>query len=393
MQIRVLETFKELLNKKEYSFLALLTSLFLLPLSINLSTFLFFVAVGFKLIQILFFKESLFSSKALRYSSIIGLIFFLYIILNSILQTSILYTVEVFEKQFLHWTLLFLTPTLIKEFNKRLLLKALFTGIIIGVLYIFFFCIINKISFNQVVFQKVFDIHHTYLSLYLLIMINFALTIFAENKNSKPKIFKNITPFLCIVLPLIIIFKITSKVSIGIIICLIMVHIINIFPKRQFYKYALVLSALILVFLSFNRYINVSYERALDFRVEVWKQAVDIIKDNPIFGDLKAQEKDLLNQKHYIDGKYYFMDSDLNSHNQYLSLLVKYGIIGLIIMLSYLFLIFRQNQIKSLKHTEILGFLTIIALSCLIENILDRHHGIVFFAVFYNYYLVRAANA
>ena len=55
---------------------------------------------------------------------------------------------------------------------------------------------------------------------------------------------------------------------------------------------------------------------------------------------------------------------------------------------------FKKTNPKTGKKTmrEAIGFLTIIALIFYIENIMDRHHGIVFLTVFYNYYLVAIEN-
>ena len=47
-----------------------------------------------------------------------------------------------------------------------------------------------------------------------------------------------------------------------------------------------------------------------------------------------------------------------------------------------------NKKTSKYKIRELIGFAVIMGLSFYIENILDRHHGIMFFAIFYNYYLV-----
>lgn len=69
-----------------------------------------------------------------------------------------------------------------------------------------------------------------------------------------------------------------------------------------------------------------------------------------------------------------------NTHNQYLAILIKNGIVGLIaflLMLSYFFSI-------SIKAKDFLyfSFLTILSIGFFTENIIDANKGIFFFAFF-----------
>jgi len=144
-------------------------------------------------------------------------------------------------------------------------------------------------------------------------------------------------------------------------------------------------------FVFFNKKANVSYQRAMDFRLQIWDAGWAVFKKHMIFGDLQYPEKDALNYQHYLDGKYYFLDSDLNTHNQYLSFLMRFGILGAILFSFYAFYITKLT-LKTRDRKELktfFGFAIILLMVCYIENILNRHHGIVFFTVFYNYYLVK----
>ena len=60
------------------------------------------------------------------------------------------------------------------------------------------------------------------------------------------------------------------------------------------------------------------------------------------------------------------------------------------ILLFFVFNVFRTISNKTQKSVlkELIGFTLIIAFIFYIENVLDRHHGIVFFTIFYNYFLV-----
>ncbi len=385
----IYQIIKENIAQNDISFLMLAISLFLLPLSINFSTFTFILSIGLKAVQVIVKKDRFFYSKTLKQSSIIGIVFLSYIIVNSIVQTNFAYTINVFEKQFSHWTLLFLTPILLKDKKTNtLLVWALFIGVVTTIVWVALSSIINKIDFNRNAFLEIVDIHHTYLSIYLLFLMNFVLLRTVKNKHYS---LRKISILILIIISVFtIIFILESKVSILIFAVLFVIHMIPEFSKKNGLKYILIVLVIVSGIFIFNKKIGVNYENALDFRTQIWDASIKTIKENPFFGNLKAPEKELLNYKHYISGKYYFLDSDLNSHNQYLSILMKYGVFGIIFSLFFVVIIFKKINKKTSKYKirELIGFAVIMGLSFYIENILDRHHGIMFFAIFYNYYLV-----
>ncbi len=385
---------KKAFEEKDFSFIALTVSLLLLPLSINLSTFALVASLGLKVFQILFFKQKLFKQKSLKVSSVIGLFFFIFIITNSIIQNSIEYTISVFENEFSHVMLLIFIPFLLRGKKENIMLcYALFFGVIVACSFVFIATFILNISFDRDAFERIIDIHHTYLSMYILFFINFILINFFDGYKNNSTLKKTIY-ITAVLLGFLIIFMLNSKIAIVIFTVILGGYLVISFSKNNALKYLLVFLALTLSIVAFNNKLNVSYKSALDFRQEIWTQSVNSIKENIFFGNLKMPEKDVLNYKHYISGKYYLMDSDLNSHNQYLSILLKYGIIGFLILLLYPVNLVSTLNKSTTKKTmkEVVGFGVILIMIFYIENVLDRHHGIVFFTIFYNYYLVAIQN-
>lgn len=385
---------KDAFHNKNFSFLSLIVCMFLLPLSINLSSFFLFLGIGLKLVQLLFFKQKLFKVKSLRRSSYIGLFLFIYIILNSAAQSNLSYTTSVFEREFSHLTLFFLTPMLLSsKADNMTLIISFFIGLAIACLYVFIMTFILQISFDRNAFEGILDIHHTYLAMYLLFFINFLLVeYFANSQDTTYK--KNIIYGSIITITFSIIFILNSKVSIVIFAVILIGYLITYFSRKYALRYILIFSVLIMGVFLFNKKLSINYKRALDFRLEIWQESLNIIKGSPFVGNLKMKENDILNLMHYLNGKYYLMDSNLNSHNQYLSILLKYGIIGLLIIM-----IFITNAINTLNKStskryikETVGVGVIVLITFYIENVLDRHHGIVFCTVFYNYYLVAIQN-
>jgi len=386
---------KEIISKKDISFLVFALSLFLLPLSINLSTFTFILSVVLKLIQVGLKRDKLFQSKALKNSAIIGLIFFIYIEINSILQSGILNHVLQFEKLYMHFALLFITPILLrKKRENKLLLYALFLGLIVAVVYVFLYVVFNNMTFDKHAFTNILDLHHTYLSMFILTFVNYCFVQIITNKENKsigPKIFF----FVLTVISVVLMYLLDSKVGMLIFLILFIVHSLPELSKKNRWYYVSFLLLILVVLSLFTNKVNVNYLRALDFRLEIWEVSFKIFEDNPVFGDLSLPEKDIINYNHYLNGKYYYLDSDLNSHNQYLSILMRFGFIGFLILFFYGVNVFRKTNPKTqrLDVREFFGFLIISLIVCYIENILDRHHGIVYITIFYNYYLVAIENA
>lgn len=123
-------------------------------------------------------------------------------------------------------------------------------------------------------------------------------------------------------------------------------------------------------------------------RYGIYNCVITIIKDN-FWGGIGPtnEQKALNNCYNQYDYESYddFKHIDYNSHNQYADFLIKYGIGGLI-----LFLISLLWGIKN-KNIFYFGFITIMVVSLLTENVLFRHFGIFFYAffnsLFYAFYM------
>ncbi len=386
---------KETTSEKDFSFLVFALSICLLPLSINLSTFTFIASVVLKLIQVALKRNALFESKALKNAAIIGLIFFVYIEINSILQSGLSNHIEHFEKLYMHFALFFITPILLRTKRKnKLLLYALFLGLIIAVVYVFIYVVIHSMTFDKYAFTTILDIHHTYLSMFILTFVNYSIVQVITNKDIKNTALKAIFVLLGVI-SLAVMYLLDSKVGMLIFLLLFIVHSLPELSKKNRWHYVSFLFLILLVLSAFTNKVNVNYLRALDFRLEIWEVSFKEFEDNLVFGNLKLPEKDIINYNHYLNGKYYYLDSDLNSHNQYLSILMRFGFVGFIILFFYGINVFKKVNPKTqrIDLREFFGFLIISLTVCYIENILDRHHGIVYLTIFYNYYLVAIENA
>ena len=117
-------------------------------------------------------------------------------------------------------------------------------------------------------------------------------------------------------------------------------------------------------------------------RMQRWESAWQLIKQSPIYGYGSGSEVALLKEVYYKDKLYHSYLHDLNAHNQYLSMLIKTGIPGLLILLFLFYSGFRLAFRR--KDLLLAGFLVIICVVSFSENVMDANKGIFFFAGFFS---------
>jgi O-antigen ligase len=127
----------------------------------------------------------------------------------------------------------------------------------------------------------------------------------------------------------------------------------------------------------------------VNFRYGIYHCAGTIIKENWIMGVGPGNVQKKLNEcysnytyKNYDD----FSHTIYNSHNQYLDIVLKYGIFGLIVFL--IFLLWGINNKNLIYHV----FLFIILIGLVTENLFDRQIGVVFFTFFNSLFFINKIN-
>ncbi|MDP2422870.1 MAG: O-antigen ligase family protein, partial [Bacteroidales bacterium] len=121
-------------------------------------------------------------------------------------------------------------------------------------------------------------------------------------------------------------------------------------------------------------------------RIEYWKASWWLIQKNPIVG-VGTGDMNIAFRQAYIE-----MDSPLleqwrwRSHNQYLSICVGFGVIG---MLWFLFAMFYPAwRLKGHKNFLFVVFFIIALSSMLVEDTIETQAGVTFFALFYALFLL-----
>ena len=120
-------------------------------------------------------------------------------------------------------------------------------------------------------------------------------------------------------------------------------------------------------------------------RFELWKAAIEIIKDNFWFGvgtgdmvtiydkQLKEMKSDLAGQK-------------LRAHNQFLSIFSAFGLIGFLVFIFAL--VYPALLNGSFRDFYFLFFFIILCLSMINEDTIESQAGVTFFAFFYSFLML-----
>ena len=120
-------------------------------------------------------------------------------------------------------------------------------------------------------------------------------------------------------------------------------------------------------------------------RIYIWKSSVHLFIKNFWIGVGTGDINNDLNNQYVKDGQNYLADKKANTHNQFLDYMVKFGIIGFVLIAFSFFCYFKHAS-----HTSnglYIMFLVFILCCMLTENILNRQLGIVFFFFFNSLFL------
>jgi O-antigen ligase len=254
----------------------------------------------------------------------------------------------------------------------------------------------NFINHN---FSAPVGLHATYLSMYTVLSISAFLFLFSRNPVLKN--LKYIFYSLILLAGLIQLSSRSAFLSMSIIFVFgVPALLLQGKKKLQFFMASILGSVLIFLFItqvaSFKkRYVNdlendLSENSVSDYqsesRIARWGLEWELIQKFPFTGYGTGSEKDILKEK-YFENKFYISYLlELNAHNQYLSLLINTGIVGLLLYLYVLYFGFEQ----AIKRRDflLLSFMIIITVVSVSENILDVNKGILFYAFFYSFFLL-----
>ena len=126
----------------------------------------------------------------------------------------------------------------------------------------------------------------------------------------------------------------------------------------------------------------------LEPRIMRWESAIKLIKQSPLIGYGSGSQKRLLKDVYFRDKLYGSYLHELNTHNQYLSFWLAFGIGGLLVFLATLYMGFSvawQN-----RDILFICFLLLVTIPAFSENILNVNKGIFFYAFFFSFFIKTA---
>ncbi|MDP9079236.1 MAG: O-antigen ligase family protein [Bacteroidota bacterium] len=122
-----------------------------------------------------------------------------------------------------------------------------------------------------------------------------------------------------------------------------------------------------------------------DSRLSRWHVTIGLIAKKPILGYGAGSEMPLLHDNFFKNKLYSSFINNLNAHNQYLSFLLKSGIMGLLLYTGTLAFGIRISYQK--RDLLFFSFMIIVVAVSFSENFLDVDKGIIYYAFFFPFFL------
>ena len=305
---------------------------------------------------------------------------------------------------------LLILPVLISRQNiTKRELRACLISFALGVTLVFFISEVNVIyniaihpyhTFKNEFFSwwythtnlvKIFDLHAGYIAMYTI----FAIFILVEITDwiKERAILKGFTYILIVLLSFFII-QLSSRMGIFSLIVITITAIFLHFGKLKIRQAIIVGSVFLLTIIFLISSISWTKTRVLytyqslftteledqESRIDRWDVGMTLIKSNFLFGLGTGDVHDALMTAYLENNLTESYSKEYNVHNQYLSYLLYFGIIGLVVLLVNICFSFWL-AIKY-KNKLFLLFVLLLAISFLTENILDVQKGVVFYALF-----------
>jgi O-antigen ligase len=117
-----------------------------------------------------------------------------------------------------------------------------------------------------------------------------------------------------------------------------------------------------------------------DARLVKWQSALDVIRDNWLFGVGSGDVQDELNKQYEAHDFQAGITEQFNTHNQFLQTWVGTGLMGLAVFIATL--IVSVAKAIRLKNHFFLLFMALFVICCLTESMLERQFGILFYVIF-----------
>ena len=282
--------------------------------------------------------------------------------------------------------------------NKDLIkINVIFNAFIAGLSCSVVLSIINLlIESNLTVdgFYADFDLFHHSSYYSMLMNIAIALFLFLHKKIN----FSSILRYIFIVSLSVLVFLISSKAGVIVLISLFFVKSIQVvksssglYPKLFFLSFLVVFSILLILNKRIQNMVS-NIERIVlqdtpiyptestAIRWKIWEKSVGLIRQSVVFGygtgDANAQLLKAYNEEPYL--LRHIIKKKYNAHNTFFQLWIMIGFLGPLIILVLLFFILNKHHYSYFS----IGLVLIFLINFCLESMLERHAGVMIFTFF-----------
>jgi O-antigen ligase len=312
------------------------------------------------------------------------------------------------ELAILLFPLIFVLTTLDISKYKNQLLTFFSAGCFITVIFLYInalqiihfyhlpFSFLFSDSFLNHHFSEPIELHATYFSMYVALALFFLL----QESLNQTLLFKKIVLVICVFILFAAVIQLESRsVFIAVMLTVCIAFPLLSFNKKSRLSFvitcALLLTGILTVAFT-NDFLKRRYLDDLknDLGVTIsnegrsvrWEAIGEVILKKPFIGYGTGSEKQVLKEKYLNKKLYTSYFFEMNTHNQYLGYLLRAGIFGLMIYL--LTLGFGFYTAIKYKNILFLGFMIIIGITSVSENILEINKGIFFYSFLFSFFVL-----
>lgn len=256
-------------------------------------------------------------------------------------------------------------------------------------------------TFTNHNFSEPIAMHATFFSLQVAIALVYMLTVLITERSNYYRLFY----LLCACILAAGLIQLSSKS-----VCMVVFVVVNLaipflllkgagrykFMATSLFVSALVVGGIFTLSSLKTRYVSdltadlkhTPPNKIIDSRRDRWSVALGVIKQAPIAGHGAGSEIGLMHEAFFAQKYYNSFINKLNAHSQYLSFLIKSGIIGLLVYLATLAFGFTIALQK--KDVLFIAFMLLITVVSFSENVLDVDKGVLFYACFFCVFMLSA---
>lgn len=126
----------------------------------------------------------------------------------------------------------------------------------------------------------------------------------------------------------------------------------------------------------FNAAFDSTKWNSTNTRLAIWHCSKEVWKENKMLGTGIGDKLDELYKNYQKNNFVYAFETEKNTHNQYLDVLISMGIVGTIVFLIFIFIIPVWIYLKQ-KNSIALVLLLLFAFGMITENVFDRYQGLI----------------